>query len=385
MDGPEAADTVVLGTCTVVQATAGRMEHRIERLVAAGKRVIIGGCMATADRTRLEARYPALERLAPGDVGGLEELIGKGSRQPEARQGEVPVSAILPIASGCLGRCTYCATLRARGRVRSRTVRRVMAMAASALDDGSRELLVTSQDNAAYGADIDTDLETLLAGLEGLEGEFRIRVGMLNPAIASPRARRLARSWEGRRTYRFLHLPVQSGSQRILDAMGRGHALAGFWKVVEAFRSRFDDLMLSTDIIVGFPGESEDDHRASLGLLGELEPDVINITRFSPRPHTRAASMVDRVPFGIAKERSGEVTRLRRTMGEKRFGELHGRNERVLATEHKKSGTTICRDSCNRPLVVPGTVRLGSFLDVRVTGSTWAYLKGKVISTDSGK
>ncbi len=379
---PEEADTVVIGTCTVIQATADRMEHRIASLLEGGQGVVIAGCMATADRTRMRARFPEVPLLAPGDLEGLEVLIGRPEAElpspgPSGKEEASPVTAILPVAIGCLGHCTYCATLRARGRVRSRSIEQIVARARAALDSGSRELYLTSQDNAAYGADMGSSLEELLAALAILEGEFRLRVGMLNPAIAAHRSRELAEAWSDRRTYRFLHLPIQSGSQPVLEAMGRDHSLEDFWRVVETFRSRYPELMLSTDVICGFPGESDDDHRATMELLERLAPEVVNITRFSPRPHTRAAGMDDQVPYPVAKERSGELTLLKQRTTRASFQRQVGRRVTVLATERPKPGSTLCRDDSYRPVVVDAEVALGGFHRVEVTGATWAYLRAK--------
>jgi len=392
------ADTVVLGTCTVIAATQQRMEQRIAALRAAGKRVIIGGCMATADRQRLRARFPDAPLLAPGDTAELAPLLGPpedgapagGDARPgsdalsggDAKHADAgradcrtsaPVSAILNIASGCLGRCTYCATLRARGWVRSRPVAEVVARARAALAAGSRELLLTSQDNAAYGADNGESLAALLTALRALPGDFRLRVGMLNPALAAPEADALAAAWDDPRVYRFLHLPLQSGSQTMLDAMGRGHTLADFQRVVDAFRSRHPGLMLATDVIAGFPGESDADHRATLALLQRLEPVLVYITRFSPRDGTPAARMPHRVASGVAKERSRELTRLRQVLGRRRFARLKDSRRGVLAVERRKPGSTLCRDDGYHPIVVAGELPLGVFHTVEITDAHWAY------------
>lgn len=380
---PEEAETVVVGTCTVIQSTADRMEHRIASLLEAGQKVIIAGCMATADRARMKTRFPGVPLLAPGDVDGLKALIGRSKTPPDlgqaGKEASTPVTTILPVATGCKGRCTYCATLRARGRVRSRSIEEIIEKARWALSSGSRELYLTSQDNAAYGADIGTSIEELLAAMATLEGEFRLRVGMLNPAISLQRARELAEAWSDPRTYKFLHLPIQSGSRSILEAMGRDHTLEQFWQVVTTFRSRYPDMMLLTDVICGFPGETQDDHEATMELLGKLGPEAFNITRFSPRPHTRAARMADKVEFAVAKERSRQLTELRHVIGHERFALQTRKRVTVLTTERLKPDSTLCRDDCYRPVVVCDEIPLGSFLQVVITGATWTYLTGEPV------
>ena len=202
------AETVVLGTCTVIESTQNKMEKRISDLMDQGKNVIVSGCMATADTKVLNSKFPNTPLVSPGDIDGLGDLIGRGGCKPETL--ESPFAAILPISSGCLGRCTYCATLKARGRVKSRSVNDIFFKAQYAIDSGSKELLLTSQDNGAFGADTDSSLENLLNELSHLDGEFMLRVGMLNPMLVAGRSKEMAKAWGDSRTYKFMHLPIQS-------------------------------------------------------------------------------------------------------------------------------------------------------------------------------
>ena len=143
----EMAETIVLGTCTVLESTQNKMEKRISELMDQGKNVIVSGCMATADAKVLGEKFPEAPLVSPGDLEGLGDLIGSGGCNPE--KFDSPLAAILPISSGCLGRCTYCATVRARGRVTSRSVNDIFFKAQYAIDSGSKEILLTSQDNGA--------------------------------------------------------------------------------------------------------------------------------------------------------------------------------------------------------------------------------------------
>ena len=154
------------------------MEKRISELMDQGKNVIVSGCMATADTKVLNSKFPNAPLVSPGDINGLGDLIGRGGCKPETL--ESPFASILPISSGCLGRCTYCATLKARGRVTSRSVNDIFFKAQYAIDSGSKELLLTSQDNGAFGADTGTSLENLLMELSHLDGKFRLRVGTVS-------------------------------------------------------------------------------------------------------------------------------------------------------------------------------------------------------------
>ena len=371
----DSAETVVLGTCTVIESSQNKMERRIAELMDQGKNVIVSGCMATADSKVLNSKFPDTPLVSPGDIEGLGDLIGRGGCKPEKQ--ESPLSTILPISSGCLGRCTYCATLRARGRVTSRSINDIFFKAQYAIDCGSKELLLTSQDNGAFGADSDTSLELLLNELSHLDGDFRLRVGMLNPMLVSGRSDSMAKAWGDSRTYKFLHLPIQSGSQKILDSMVRDHSLEDFWEVVDTFRSYYPEMMIITDVITGFPGENEEDHQPTVDLLKRLLPDLVNITRFSPRQGTPAAKL-KRLNGKIVKDRSRELTSLRQDLGAKSFKRFVGRKTSVLSIENQRPGSTLCRDQNYRPIIVKEELPLGQFYNVEIVKSDYAYLTAVV-------
>ena len=370
------AETVVLGTCTVIESTQNRMEKRISELMDQGKNVIVSGCMATADTKALNSKFPNAPLVSPGDIDGLGDLIGRGGCKPETL--ESPFAAILPISSGCLGRCTYCATLKARGRVKSRSVNDIFFKAQYAIDSGSKELLLTSQDNGAFGADTDSSLEKLLNELSHLEGEFRLRVGMLNPMLVSGRSKEMAEAWSDSRTYKFMHLPIQSGSQKILDSMTRDHTIEEFWEVVEVFREYYPEMMIITDIITGFPGETDEDHQETVKLLNYLSPDLVNVTRFSPRKGT-PASRYKRIDGRIVKKRSRELTNLRKELGAKSFKRFIGRQTSILTVENQRSGSTLCRDDNYRPIILKEELPLGEFHDVKIIDSEYGFMTAVLV------
>ncbi len=373
---PEIAETIVLGTCTVLESTQNKMEKRISELMDQGKNVIVSGCMATADSKVLGEKFPEAPLISPGDLEGLGDLIGRGGCKPE--KFDSPLAAILPISSGCLGRCTYCATVRARGRVTSRSVNDIFFKAQYAIDSGSKEILLTSQDNGAFGADSNSSLEFLLRELSHLEGDFRLRVGMLNPMLVSGRSEAMAEAWADSRIYKFMHLPIQSGSQKILDSMVRDHTLDEFWEVVNVFRKYYPEMMIITDIITGFPGETDQDHQDTVDLLNALSPDLVNVTRFSPRKGT-PASKYKRVNGRIVKKRSRELTSLRKKLGAKSFKRFVGKQISILTVENQKKGSTLCRDDNYRPVILKKELPLGEFHDVRITDSEYGFMTAVLV------
>jgi threonylcarbamoyladenosine tRNA methylthiotransferase CDKAL1 len=196
----------------------------------------------------------------------------------------------------------------ARGHLRSLHLAELREQTEMMLQKGIKELQVTGQDTAAYGKDIGTDLSTLVYSLAAIPGDFRIRVGMMNPDTLGGIIDQYIPVWNGPKVFKFLHLPVQSGSDALLESMGRRYSIRDFLGLVDSFRRSCPKMTLSTDVIVGFPGESDDDHLMTKELLESVRPDIVNITRFSPRPGTKAFSMDDKVPGWKAKDRSRELT-----------------------------------------------------------------------------
>jgi MiaB-like tRNA modifying enzyme len=374
------ADLVVLNTCMVIQPTENRMLRRIRHLRSKGKRLMVAGCMAVAGTSQvLEADPEAI--LLPfsryTELGAIMEDIEPPEGSPGTRAREVV--EIVPIAQGCLGSCAYCVTRLARGGLESRPVDLIRRDVKEAVTGGSREIQITAQDTASYGRDIGTDLGELMRSLSSVDGDYRMRVGMMNPDSLSRIIDSYIGSWSSERVFRFLHIPVQSGSDTVLERMGRGYCVEGFLSIVERFRSLHADMSLSTDIIIGFPGETEEDHEASVRLLEEVKPDIVNITRFSPRPGTRAHDMEDQVHGRISKERSRELTDLRFRISLDRNMDRVGQVETCLVTEKGKEDTVVGRTSSYRPVVIASEVELGRFVTVEIVDAAPTHLFGELV------
>lgn len=372
----EDADIVILNTCTVVETTEKKMLARISELKKMRKEIIVTGCMAKVQPKRVEIRLPDSIVLPPSDYHMF-------AREVEARFGiagpPVPVrgttDAILPIAQGCLGNCSYCITKFARGKLQSYPADSLVADFNSFIDSGSKEVLVTAQDTACYGFDTNTDLPALLRSMLQKDGEYRIRIGMMNPNHLKRIADDLISVMDDERVYRFLHIPVQSGSNDVLRNMRRGYRAEDFMELVDRLRSAIPEISIATDIITGFPGETDEDHEKTKQLVRDLHADTLNITRFSSRPGTDAAVM-EQLHGRILKERSTELTELKNEVEYEVNKRLIGQRFRSLATEVGKEGT-IVRTPYYRPVVIREDIPLGTFVDVEVTDCRSTYLFGK--------
>lgn len=379
-DSADDAELVILNTCTVVETTEKRMLARISELKKQGKKIIVTGCMAKAQPHRIEIRLPESIIVPPEEyhifAKEVADRYGIAGPPLPVKQG---TDAILPIAQGCLGNCSYCITKFARGNLKSYPSDEIIGTFNAFVEHGAKEILVTAQDTACYGRDIGTDLQSLIGSMLERSGEYRIRIGMMNPNNLSRIWEGLVRTFDDERMYRFLHVPIQSGSNDILKVMRRHYTVEDFMSLIDDIRSACPNVSIATDLICGFPGETDDDHQKSVQLIKDLHADTVNITRFSARPGTDAASM-EQVHGRILKERSAELTQIKNEVELSVNATMVGKTYHALATEDGKEGT-IVRTANYRPVVVSDRIPLGSFVDVKVTECRPTYLLGTLTKT----
>ena len=381
---PADAELIVVNTCTVIRETERRMLKRLEELSRQQRNVVVTGCLAAVQSGEAAKRAPGALIIPPRSYGSFAELVEERFGLPQPPPSVITpaaTSAVLPIAQGCLGNCSYCITRLARGSLVSYPMDGLVEEVRRHVASGAVELMITAQDTAAYGMDRNTDLGRLLEAITAIPGDFRARVGMMNPQSLAPILPSFLAAWRSPKIYQFVHLPVQSGSERMLEAMNRHHAPKEFENIVERLRSTSPDMCLATDVIVGFPGETDDDHRATVELIRRIRPDVVNVTRYSPRPGTEAARARNQVPGWRSKERSREMTALRMDIGMELHISRIGMEESVLITERGKKGTMIGRTDAYRPVVVRGNNPIGSRLPVIMTDATPTYMMGEARGT----
>ena len=242
-------------------------------------------------------------------VVALEDSMSTKVNLPRLRLN--PAVSIIEISSGCLSECSFCQTKLAKGTLRSYRIGEIVRQMEDDIAANCKEIWLTSTDNGCYGMDLKTDLVDFLENCSNVEGDYKIRVGMMNPMYIPRFLDRLISLYRNNdRIFKFLHMPVQSGSERILQKMKRGHTAKIFLDVVREMRKKIPEITIATDIITGFPSESERDFEETLNLIEESQPDVINSSKYSPRPGT-VASKYPKVDTSIVKERS---TRLHDTI-----------------------------------------------------------------------
>ena len=395
-ESAKAANVLVYNCCAVKGPTEDRMVEVLKR-VAVGKRLVIAGCLPLVSFERLcrEVRFDGVVGAAAGrrivDVvkrvcGGervvaLEDALTWKPELGLPRLRSSSVVSVVPVSYGCLGVCAYCCVVFARGRLRSYSVGEIVERVKSDLGLGAREFWLTSQDNACYGRDVGVDLAGLLRAVCSLQGDFRVRVGMMTPNFAGDMLDELVDAFRCEKVFKILHLPVQSGDDEVLRRMRRYYTVQDFKRIVNAFRAAFPWVTLATDVICGFPGESREAFENTLALISEVKPDVVNVSKFFARPGTAAAEMADVVGQVEIKRRSAEMAKLAKRIALERNERWVGWVGDVLVDEKGKvPGSWISRNFAYKPIVVKSEENLlGKTLRVRVDKTSSTHLSGTVI------
>lgn len=397
VDSVSAADVVVYNTCAVKGPTESRMIE-VSKRVPEGKKLIIAGCLPLINYERLmkEVKFDGLAGPAAGDrivdvvrgvLGGekFSALGGSLDHKPPLMLPRIQSSSVLsvvPISYGCLGSCAYCCVVHARGRLRSYTVPEIIERTTEDVHKGFREFWLTAQDTACYGKDVGTNLAELLEAVCEIDGDFRVRVGMMTPNLAIDMVEELIHAFRHPKVFKFLHLPVQSGDDCVLKRMRRLYSVDDFEKVVHRFTASFPELTLATDVICGFPGESREAFESTLDLLNEVKPDVVNVSKFFIRPKTLAVEMQkDFVSLPEIKVRSVEAGVLAKKLAYERNKSWFGWKGEVFIDEVGKiSGSWVGRNFAYKPVIVKSADSLlGKTLTVRIVEAFPTYLRGEIV------
>jgi MiaB/RimO family radical SAM methylthiotransferase len=353
----KSADSVLVSTCVVIKHTEDKMIKRIEEIKNEGKEVIVSGC---------------LTKIPFDDVKRLDFSVAYG-KLPILKEGNLSVG--VQIAEGCDGGCTFCISRIARGRLKSFHEDEIIRSVSDIIGRGAREIRLTALDTGSYGQDNSTTLPELVRKITEIEGDFRVRVGMMEPENAGSIMDDLLDVMKSDKVYKFLHIPFQSGDPIVLRKMGRQYKIERFLEVVRKFRNKFMDGMLSTDVIVGFPYESIEGLRATAQIIREIKPEILNVTKYSPRPGTAAFSWKT-PPSNQTAQWSQIFTELHKDISESSLKRFVGRKEKVMLMEKGKNGTLIGRDQNYHPVILKRG-NLGDIMKVELFGSSQFYLLGR--------
>lgn len=410
VDTAEDADLLLLNTCSIREKAQEKVFHQLGRwkaLKAVNPDLVIGvgGCVASQEGAAIQQRAPYVDLVfGPQTLHRVPEMIAR--RQEPERLPLVDVSfpeiekfdhlpqaqadgptAFVSVMEGCSKYCSFCVVPYTRGEEVSRPVADVLAEIAGLARQGVREVNLLGQNVNAYRGlieDDEADLAELIHYVADIDGIERIRYTTSHPVEFGPSL--LEAYAEVGELVSHLHLPVQSGSDRILKLMKRGHTCADYIEKIAALRDIRPDLSLSSDFIVGFPGETDEDFQATMDLIEAVKFDVSFSFIYSQRPGTPAATLVDEVPMSVKKVRLERLQSRLREQAQDISESMLGKIETVLVTgpSRKDSAELQGRTENNRVVNFPSTDQslIGGFTDVRIECALPNSLRGRLVESD---
>jgi tRNA-2-methylthio-N6-dimethylallyladenosine synthase len=405
---PEEADLILINTCSIREKAEDKVFSQLgvlRRLKRARPDLILGvmGCMAQLQQARIQERAPYVDLVfgspAIARVGELVARVKRGERSVlETRESPLVkitakpesagrLKAFVTVMEGCEKHCTFCVVPTTRGRERSHPPAAIVDEIRGLVDRGCREVTLLGQTVNAYGRDLDppTHLAALLERVNDIEGLERIRFTTSNPYNLTSRLIRAIRDVP--KVVEYLHLPVQSGSDRVLARMNRGYTRTRYLDLIDEVRATVPDIALSTDIIVGFPGETDADFAETVAVVERVRYDNAFIFRYSRRPGTPAADMSAQVPDEVKARRNTELLEVASRVAADRSRRLEGRTLPVLVdgASRKDAGEVSGRTRCNRVVNfdAEGRQLFGRVVPVHITQALPHSLRGRMADQEA--
>ncbi len=398
---PEQADLILLNTCAVREHAEDRVFGHLGQLKPYKQKkpgLIIGlcGCMTAEEpvREKLKASYPyvnlvvgtgALERLPAmlleildGKKHSVDATVQSAPSEGLSQVRSCSFKASVPIMYGCNNFCTYCIVPYVRGRERSRDPKVIEQQVRELVSQGCKEIFLLGQNVNSYGKDLSDGIRfpELLRRLDAIEGEYWIRFMSSHPKDATPEL--IDVICDSRHVEKHLHLPVQSGSDSILHAMNRCYSVEKYLETVRYARSRVPDFALTTDIIVGFPNETDEEFSATLGLLEQVGYDNVYSFIYSPRSGTKAAQIADHTPAQVKTARMQQLLAQQRETSTRLYRRFLGRTMQVLFEGVSRKGAPWLTGKSTEGVIVEAKgdpTRIGTFADVHIEETkNWAVL-----------
>lgn len=396
VNDPGDADAIIINTCTVRLDTEYHMVKRIRELyklsMEAGKKLIVAGCMARAQPYTVSRIAPGASLLSPQNSPRVVEVLEAPGRvvmingvRARDRIGVYVENRVapIPVQEGCLSNCSFCISRHARRVLVSHSIDAVVKAVGKAVRDGAVEVQLTGMDLGTYGMDLyrARRLPDLIRRIvENVRGNYMLRVGMINPEhlrhILEDLVKVVA---DAENVYKFLHIPLQSGSNRVLKLMRRNYTVEEYLEMVDRVKSSIPEVSIATDIIVGHPMESEEDFAETLRVVEEAGFERVHLAGYSMRPLTCSAAM-PQLPTSVRKERVLKALRVVEKVGMRVRARYVGTSVRCFITEH--TGTWVCRLTNYIPVVIRGgagsTLDYGKWVEVLVEEATFFDLRGRL-------
>ena len=389
VDSIDEADVVIVNTCYVKLPTEDKMTFRIQKLQKEfpDKKIIVGGCMVEIDPEKLDKIGPNISWIGPHQLNKSASVVNatycgdviretgfsKESKVCVPKVGDDSLIHILQICEGCLGACTFCCTRFARGPLNSYPISDIVFEAQRAIENGACEIQLTAQDTAAFGRDSGEKLSDLIREVANLKGDFRVRVGMMHPKNILNDVDEIIDAMKHPKVYDFIHF----GSDKVLSEMRRGHSVEQYKNIVSKFKEEIPNVTLATDIIVGYPTESDEDFDETVKLLEEIKPSLIHLSKYQHRKGAISSSLPE-IPREIMKKRSKFLSQIKEKITEMENKELVNSIQKVLVIEKGSKGGYIAKTNSYIPVIIDD-VELGTFVDVKITEATSTYLKSELL------
>ncbi|MEM2707488.1 MAG: tRNA (N(6)-L-threonylcarbamoyladenosine(37)-C(2))-methylthiotransferase [Candidatus Pacearchaeota archaeon] len=400
-------DLVILNTCIVKGPTLKRMERRINDLLKEYKKIIVCGCMASSYTNLILKIKENIEKkfgnrniaiISPDKIYEIKNIVKKileNDRDyilindkkfkeklflPKKRINRV--IGITQIASGCVSNCSFCITKIAKGYLKSYDIEKIVKNIKKDIREGCKEILLTATDIGCYGLDKGKYmLVDLLKKIINIDGRFLIRVGMMNPEHLKNFIDPLLDVYENKKIFKFLHVPLQSGSDKVLEEMKRNYSVKDFLEIVKAYRKKFPNATLATDIIVGFYNENENDFKETIKIIKKTKPEIVNISRFWPMPKTlaykKSKEKIDEI-IKIGKERSKKLSEITKKISYEKNKRLIGKELICLVDKKGYGKSFLARDINYKLIAINEKLDIGKFYKVKITGAKSNFLIGKI-------
>jgi len=394
VDSPESADIIILNTCSVRRRAEVRIEGRIGEFKRLKEKnnpiIVVAGCYAQAHREKILERFPYVDKVVgPFDFMNIPELLNDSSKlyTDEKRTDwkiilpeRAKVSSFVRIMEGCNNFCSYCIVPYVRGRERSKPSSMVIEEVAGLVERGAKEVVLLGQNVNSYGKDIpgEVSFAQLLYKLNDIERLERIRFTTSHPKDMSDEL--IEAMAELPKVCEHLHLPVQGGNDRILKLMNRGYTKAQYRALVDKIRDKIPGIALTTDIIVGYPTETEEEFQELLEFIREIRFDQVYSAIFSRRPMAKASELPD-LPYEIKQKRYEIFNQVQNEISREINEKLIGTIQDVLIEEAKTKfpGQSKGRTRTNKVVVVEKKIPPGEIIMVKIMDATEYTLKGEIL------
>ncbi len=372
------ADYIFINTCGVKEQTEYKIISYLNELKKNNvpeEKIILFGCLVDIDNSKLKANNPKSILLGLKEESKLKKILNSNNLKNKTSK----ITETIIIANGCLGSCSYCAVKFARGKLISKPKNKIITEVKNAIKCGAKEILLTAQDTGCYGFDINTNIIELLKEILKIEGEYRIRLGMANPQHLIKFYKELSRLYNDPKLYTFLHIPIQAGDNNTLKMMNRFYTTKEPKIIIKYLREQHPNITIATDVIVGFPQETNEEFKNTLKYISEIKPSIVNISRFGKRKGIEANKLKE-INGQEKKRRSRELSKIARAIVIKNNAIFVGQQKIILLNETKDKNTIVGKSQEYLPVVIKKTknTKIGDFIKVNITSQKEYYLFGEI-------